>query len=69
MSNRIAMKQMIRNIEKRIARMADRAIWRPKLEETFLIPNEVACAFVSSVCWIWLCSFGLSDFVRIWKLL
>ena len=25
-----------------IARMADLAIWRPKLEETFLIPNASA---------------------------
>ena len=30
---------MIRSIEKRIARIAERAIWRPKLDETFLIPN------------------------------
>ena len=52
-----------------IARIAPRAIWRPKLAETFFTPN--VCAFRAEVRSDWSAwtSFVESDSVRTWKLL
>ena len=52
-----------------IAKIAASAIWRPKLDETFLTPSFCAWrrlvrSFVSFVC-----SAGFSFLSRIWKLL
>ena len=52
-----------------IARIALRAICRPKLEETFLTPNASALTdFFRSACSC-AASSPVSDSVRIWKLL
>ena len=51
-----------------IARIAPRAIWRPKLAETFFAPNASAWTPFASSHWSATVSLVVSVSVRIWKL-
>ena len=51
-----------------IARIAPRAIWRPKLAETFFTPNASACTAFARFAWSPCTSLVVSDSVRTVKL-